>query len=619
MCGLFGYSGKDPVDILRLTFLAAENEARGDDATGVYGNFLSKSTKKAKEFVVTKDFRTAVQGATNIIGHTRKATVGYKIQANAHPFEVTEGKGDDAKTVVGTHNGQVFSQCLEILQKKYDLSKTDVDSEFIYKFMLFNKFDYDKTLSELEGMMALAFIRPEFPEHLYLYHRESRPLSVGFINGNMYYSSESGPLDLIGCQSIEPLETDKLYIFKNGGLLEVSPVKKPKILVNIVDQGATTWLANATAADKLVLGISGADAKKTTNANESPSNQKYLPFTGVSVGNGTDGGQSNSFPRSRVGELSLLAQVPTGLYTAEQDIKPPKVGRYYDCGNNNSAYVFAFLHNSTDDSIGLPAWYVRVAGRPDINAVSTHNGIIALEIPSTMCGKPIKLEMFNPLQQHVIYKVVINKPETGKVLEVALSIPFRCTEKEQKGSEDPKDFLSIHFKSSDTPEGQPNTLCTFPKFFNAFKGSEQLLQRIQSRWIDSVPRRCEDTDSTTSLQGDNGELPNISIQHGAHRAAFTSGNLEDTFDPKTDILTDMNYYTVVTNLTELTAHKVKIEDLLSQPDPDMRDMKEALARVQNYLNYEEGYLSSRAKFHEEEEMKELASNRYVTHDYAVTE
>src|SRR6478609_11273353 len=226
MCGIFGYSGNKPVDLLRLKWLAAENQSRGDHSTGVYGNYLYKLAKPAKEVVITDEFEDAIAGAYNVIGHTRHATMGARIDKNAHPFEVFKTEKHTDASVVGTHNGMLFDAAIKTLCEKYKLKEPEVDSELIYQVLVANNFDYD-VLSEIDGAMALAFIRPDSPDYLYLYHRMSRPLSVGFIGSDMYYSSISEPLELIGCTSIEDLKTDQLFVFKKGSLVEVSDIKKP--------------------------------------------------------------------------------------------------------------------------------------------------------------------------------------------------------------------------------------------------------------------------------------------------------------------------------------------------------------------------------------------------------
>lgn len=221
MCGIFGFSGAHPVDVIRLQWLCYANEVRGDDSTGVYGQKLARSIEPAHAFINQPAFVEAVDGARLVLGHTRAATRGAVIEANAHPF-IRELNNT---VVVGTHNGVIPDWELRALSTKTNLPIPAVDSMMIYDYLLTHNMDYQR-LADIQGSMALAFTVPDTPV-LYLYHRKDRPLYYGFRSEGMYYSSESGPLVAIGCTDVKAVPVDTVVGFKEGVQVWDTYVKPP--------------------------------------------------------------------------------------------------------------------------------------------------------------------------------------------------------------------------------------------------------------------------------------------------------------------------------------------------------------------------------------------------------
>src|SRR6185436_18484484 len=90
-----------------------------------------------------------------------------------------------------------------------------------------------------------------------------------------------------------------IYTFKNGGLLGVSPVKKPRITTIKEDQSLTMWANHtATEEEKTAVGICGVDAQNKTNVNTkhhrqaSNNTQKHTKSAG---------GQSSIFHENKTG------------------------------------------------------------------------------------------------------------------------------------------------------------------------------------------------------------------------------------------------------------------------------------------------------------------------------
>jgi hypothetical protein len=604
-CGLFGYSGKDPVDLLRLRYLACENQSRGDHSTGVYGNHLYKKAKEARDFVLDDEFYEAVVGANTIIGHTRHATMGAKIDRNSHPFEVYLTKNHTDPAVVGTHNGMLFTSVIKELCEKNELKEPEVDSELIYQIMVKCGFNYDEALSQIDGAMALGFIRPEHPDYLYLYHRQSRPLHVGFLNGNMWYSSESRPLHFIGCTSIAALDTDDLHVFRKGGLVEVSPVKKSRITSIKEDQTLTAWANTvATYQEKAALGLSGASAVRTNAGTENQLTIDTPVMTPMRGGgfrtNYSNGGGGNStFPTTSKSPL-LLPNIDPICYSYEiTQLKDPTKGRYYSSGNNNSCYfVFQLLLPNGD--VKLPGWLVRMKNRKEYCSITTHNGIGLIEVPLAYCGTPMALEILTPIKQEVIYETTIDSPVAGRVLEVALRIPFRKEEEANKEGKEDLDFKSTNDLLEYAIVKYSDKVATFQQWLTrecrSFQRAKKLqgLFRISSPtsggvFESNIPSRIDEinTDSTCGLSCD--------------------------YDEKTDIL-NMDKYQVQINLDEITRHQAAISKALSSIDGDPNAPQTVLSSLEPFLDYLRMYLNNRLDSIEQKEVDDAENQYRITDD-----
>lgn len=588
-CGLFGYSGKDPVDLLRLRYLATENQSRGDHSTGVYGDHLYKKAVAARDFVLDDKFYDAVEGTYNIVGHTRHATVGAKTDKNAHPFEIFKSKKHTDPEVIGTHNGMLFDSVVKKLAEKYSIDVPEVDSIMIYELLVRCNFDYDEALSQIEGAMALAFIRPSLPEHLYLYHRTSRPLHVGFIDGNLWYSSEDTPLYLIGCDAIAPLQTDSLYVFKKGALVEVSAIKKPQITSIREDQGLTTWLNTASQQEKAALGLCGVNVVNQ-NVGAGRARQMQLPMTtyrgGEETTSGTEltakgsGGNPSAFrPKS----LSLLEGIER-IYTYES-LKSPDRGKYYASGNNNSCYFVFQLFASSDHAIKLPAWLVRVKDTPILMCMSAHNGLGVIEIPMKLCNEPMDIEIFNPMKPDVIYTTTIDKPKMGRVLEVALFVPFRTQEEKEKESTQNNPIGFVTPSSETRKEGPTNGLYSFSEWLSYVQSISSVDNRVQEP--KNIQRVLEGWVRSTELSETSGGDNTREL-----RINSVDSVLEYDYNPKTDILA-MDAYTTGTTLDELNEIMDQIDSALSSVDDAAQRSHNVLVNAKPFLEFLQSYFTNR--------------------------
>ncbi len=225
MCGIFGFSGKKKANPHAIRIGLVANQTRGKQGTGVYGKQLYKSGQKAEEFIKSSSFNNAVDSVC-VVGHTRHATCGPKDRDGAHPFVFTDN--DWGHKIAGTHNGFILN--MDEVADDFKLDKTEVDSEFIFKFLAHVHGDFTQ-LSNIEGTMALAFI---IDKKLYLYRRKSKPMFIAETPEGIYYSSIKDPFEVMGIheRDIWTLPTDVMFTFDKGILVDEQPINKPEVDFN---------------------------------------------------------------------------------------------------------------------------------------------------------------------------------------------------------------------------------------------------------------------------------------------------------------------------------------------------------------------------------------------------
>lgn len=253
-CGLVGFSGSSNYNPRILQLLMTLNAIdRGPDATGIYNN-LQKVIKKsdhAKKFFP----EVSIKKDDVFIGHVRAATVGSKIEKNAHPFM--------HDTIVLAHNGTLVNHFG--LLNSYGLSSAnfDVDSDCLagmlnesMKNCDYNNFDpleYFKPLTEINGAAAIIFkdlrdLENNRPTRLFVYRNIDRPLCYSHDEyGNMYISSIPEPLK--SCDLPYPIEfsTNRVYEIEEGEIL--AEYELPRF----EEAGAV----NVKKADKIIAELTG--------------------------------------------------------------------------------------------------------------------------------------------------------------------------------------------------------------------------------------------------------------------------------------------------------------------------------------------------------------------------
>jgi glucosamine--fructose-6-phosphate aminotransferase (isomerizing) len=193
MCGIVGILGKSPV-AGQLVDALKRLEYRGYDSAGVatvengeLGRRRAEGKLRNLEDLIA---RSPLQGNTGI-GHTRWATHGKPVEANAHPH-MTE-------LVSVVHNGIIenFRALKDELAAQGVTFTSDTDTEVIAHLITRElKAGSDPvrgvyhTLKRLEGAFALAMIFRGYND-LMIVARQGSPLALGYGNGEMFVGSDA--------------------------------------------------------------------------------------------------------------------------------------------------------------------------------------------------------------------------------------------------------------------------------------------------------------------------------------------------------------------------------------------------------------------------------------------
>src|SRR3990170_3457047 len=193
MCGIVGVLGKGPV-AEQLVDALKRLEYRGYDSAGVAtieNGHLGRRRAEGKLRNLEERLRLEPLFGETGIGHTRWATHGKPVEANAHPH-MTE-------LVSVVHNGIIenFRELKEELMAEGAAFTSDTDTEVIAHLItrelkagsdpvraVFN------TLKRLQGAFALAIIFRGYND-LLIVARQGSPLAIGYGNGEMFVGSDA--------------------------------------------------------------------------------------------------------------------------------------------------------------------------------------------------------------------------------------------------------------------------------------------------------------------------------------------------------------------------------------------------------------------------------------------
>ena len=245
MCGIVGVLGKGPV-AEQLVDALKRLEYRGYDSAGVatvdHGHLGRRRTEGKLRNLELKLKAEPLPGSTGI-GHTRWATHGKPVEANAHPHMT------DLVSIV--HNGIIenFRALKAELQAQGAMFTSDTDTEVIAHLVTSElKAGNDpvpatfNALQRLEGAFALALI---FAGHddLMIVARQGSPLAIGFGEGEMFVGSDA--------IALAPF-TDAIAYLEDGdwAVLTRTGIAIRDRNGNSVDRPVTRSQANALIVDK---------------------------------------------------------------------------------------------------------------------------------------------------------------------------------------------------------------------------------------------------------------------------------------------------------------------------------------------------------------------------------
>jgi glucosamine--fructose-6-phosphate aminotransferase (isomerizing) len=193
MCGIVGVLGKGPV-AEQLVDALKRLEYRGYDSAGVAtvenGHLGRRRAEGKLRNLEERLKREPLMGDTGI-GHTRWATHGKPVEANAHPH-MTE-------LVSVVHNGIIenFRELKEELIRDGAAFTSDTDTEVIAHLITREmkagndpvRASYN-ALKRLQGAFALAMIFRGYDD-LMIVARQGSPLAIGLGNGEMFVGSDA--------------------------------------------------------------------------------------------------------------------------------------------------------------------------------------------------------------------------------------------------------------------------------------------------------------------------------------------------------------------------------------------------------------------------------------------
>lgn len=211
MCGIAGFdlrgSGVNQEQkAMMVAILAVANDTRGGDAFGyvnekTLGRGLGDIASVALKLIETE----------TCMFHTRKATTGANITANAHPFEIGN--------IIGAHNGIIINHTE--LNAKYD-RKYEVDS-----MHLFGHIDEDLEFDDISGYGAIEWVDKRKDGRFHLCKLSGGELSVYGVGKNsknyqgvVWSSNQShlqAALKAAGIEAFEfKVESETVYFIENG-------------------------------------------------------------------------------------------------------------------------------------------------------------------------------------------------------------------------------------------------------------------------------------------------------------------------------------------------------------------------------------------------------------------
>lgn len=236
MCGIAGYSlepGADVARTLAAQALLAGIAERGADAVGYAhrspGGSAVVHKRRAGASVLLGELAIP-EHASEVLVHVRDYTKGHPtIEANNHP--VRHGK------LVGIHNGIIVNDEELFAAHGFERAEPEmsVDTEAI--FALAEKFgSRGKTLEQLRGSMASAWMDEREPGVVYVARGVGRPLWVASGKDGVFFASTKHALEV--CEYFLRLPLEKSEI-EEGTLLKLEEGRESRRERFRLDRGFT--------------------------------------------------------------------------------------------------------------------------------------------------------------------------------------------------------------------------------------------------------------------------------------------------------------------------------------------------------------------------------------------
>lgn len=238
MCGIVaGVAGRDVVPVLLQGLKRLEY--RGYDSCGV-AVVRDGSIERARSVSRVKDLAEQIQceGLHGIVGiaHTRWATHGGPVVANAHPHI--------AGRIALVHNGIIenFAELRAELQATGVKMQSQTDTEVLAHLINFYLEDdlieaLKKALSRVVGAYAVAVVDQRHPERI-VGARQGSPMVVGLGDGENFIASDA--MALVGVTDrivylddgdLVSMTKDSCELFARTGIAQWTPVERKVVVV----------------------------------------------------------------------------------------------------------------------------------------------------------------------------------------------------------------------------------------------------------------------------------------------------------------------------------------------------------------------------------------------------
>jgi len=215
------------------------------------------------------------------LGHTRWATQGKAGDlANASPLLTG--------SLVGTHNGDIDIASINVAEARTGSVYGSTDTERLYKAIDAGRKDRRKvvkTLTDVEGRAALAWIDRERQDRVYLSRAALSPLAIAWdAQGNLYWASNPDWFRAIDAMFDQAIGFHDITMVREGVLLTVSITGAEPTIEDLRDFKPQCRHRDAQMSDMVVW--RGFDRSDIT-ADKKQANHKVAKMRAVSSRKGT--------------------------------------------------------------------------------------------------------------------------------------------------------------------------------------------------------------------------------------------------------------------------------------------------------------------------------------------